>query len=344
MIGGRGAPPRRARFGAALISLTFVTASWLLASAWIRPGSAEDAHAPLSPLPERPLLDPAKVKLGEALFGDPILSSRQALSCSSCHDLARGGTIHRAKSIGYDGRMHEFNVPTIFNVGHNYRLGWRGGFTSLAAKTEQVLTNPDLMANDWSRLLPRLRSAPGYNARFVAVYGRPPDREAVLDALVTYQRSLVTPDAPFDRFLKGDDGAITAQQRHGYKLFRAYGCISCHQGSNIGGNMSQIFGVFGVDRGLGQQSPRTPHASLADITDERNVYRVPSLRNVAITPPYFHDGRTFSLAEAVDAMATGQLGRTLTRLEIAAITAFLESLTGEYDGKPLVASPIEGRR
>jgi cytochrome c peroxidase len=138
-------------------------------------------------------------------------------------------------------------------------------------------------------------------------------------------------------------------QKRGYALFRNYGCVSCHQGSNIGGNMFQIFGVFGSGDDRAQVSPedkpaRSPHASLADLANDRNVYRVPSLRNVAVTPPYFHDGRTYSLREAVSVMARGQLGRTLDEQELTAITAFLDSLTGEYDGKPLAASPVEDRR
>jgi cytochrome c peroxidase len=312
-------------------------------------GQGRDSQSPLAPLPRPPALDPAKVALGRAMFHDPVMSSRQGLACSSCHDLSTGGTVHLERSIGYEGKVHEFNVPTLFNVGNNYRLGWRGRFTSLTAKTEHILTDRYLMANDWADLLPRLRSSGAYGARFLGVYGTAPDRASVLDALVTFQRSLGTPNAPFDRFLNGEEGAISPLQKRGYELFRNYGCVSCHQGSNIGGNMFQIFGVFGSGDDRGQVSPedkpaRSPHASLADLANDRNVYRVPSLRNVAVTPPYFHDGRTYSLREAVSIMARSQLGRTLNVQELAAITAFLESLTGEYDGKPLAASPIEDRR
>ncbi|MDP3410364.1 cytochrome-c peroxidase [Bosea sp. (in: a-proteobacteria)] len=321
----------------------------LVPLAWRGSVALAEVQSPLSPLPTPPALDPARVKLGEALFHDPILSSRQALACNSCHDLSRGGTIKRDRSVGYDGRVHEFNVPTLFNVANSYRMGWRGQLTSLSDKTDQVLTAPNLMANDWETLLPRLRRSRAYGVRFMAAYGRQPDREAVLDALVTFQRSLATPNAPFDRFLKGDERAITPQQRAGYDLFRSYGCASCHQGSNVGGNMSQIFGVFGGVEGPRPDSVQShpagpPAASLADASDERHVYRVPSLRNVAVTAPYFHDGRTDSLSEAVDIMGRSQLGRMLSETDIAAITAFLESLTGEYDGKPLVAAPVEDRR
>ncbi|WP_181832516.1 cytochrome-c peroxidase [Bosea caraganae] len=311
--------------------------------------AAKEQPPALSPLPPAPALDPAKVQLGRSLFHDPMLSSRQGFACSSCHDLDRGGTINVKRSVGYEGRMHEFNVPTLFNVGNNYRLGWRGKFTSLAAKTEQVLVDRNLMANDWPKLLPRLWASPPYRGRFEATYGRPADRDAVLDALVTFQRSLVTPNAAFDRFLAGEDSAISPEQKRGYELFKTYGCVSCHQGSNVGGNMFQIFGVFhGPDAG-GQASDATApsetgHASLSDIANERNVYRVPSLRNVAATSPYFHDGRTQSLSDAVAVMARSQLGRTLSEDEIAAIATFLESLTGEYDGKPIMVSPVEGRR
>lgn len=344
-----GRTGRRLASAAILATMMGISLAGLFPLASQRTVAAAEPQSPLSPLPLPQKLDPARVKLGEALFHDPILSSRQALACSTCHDLSRGGTIKRERSIGYDGREHEFNVPTLFNVANNYRLGWRGRLTSLSDKTEQVLTAPNLMANDWATLLPRLRRSPLYKVRFSAAYGRPPDREAVLDALVTFQRSLATPNAPFDRFLNGDEGAITPQQRIGYDLFRSYGCVSCHQGSNIGGNMSQIFGVFGGGDGtrpnaMQPQPAEAPPASLTDAADERHVYRVPSLRNVAVTSPYFHDGRTDSLSGAVDAMARSQLGRTLSETEIAAMTAFLRSLTGEYDGKPLLAAPVEDRR
>ena len=296
----------------------------------------------LSPVVPPGRLDPRKVSLGRQLFHDPILSKRGKLSCSSCHDLRAGGTIPLRRTIGYEGRMHAFNAPTIFNVGNSHRLGWRGSTTSLAAQNLKVLLDPNLMGNQWDVLLPRLNANEAYRAEFTALYGRSADADAVLDALVTFQKSLVTPDAPFDRYLRGDETAISGHQKLGYRLFRHYGCISCHQGSNVGGNMLQIFGVFG-DPGSDTSPAASDVAARLDESDRsRDVFRVPSLRNVELTAPYFHDGRTDSLREAIAIMAKSQLGRALPDRDIYAIELFLKSLTGTYDGKAL-AGPAAGR-
>ncbi len=300
----------------------------------------------LSPLPTSPRLNAAKVELGKNLFYDPILSKRQMLSCASCHNLRTGGTVPLKRTIGYDGRMHQFNASTIFNVGNNYRLGWRGKFTSLAAQNENVLLDQNLMANDWQTLLPRLAADNGYRAWFKAIYGKSPDREGVLDALVVFQRSLVTPNAPFDRFLEGEVDAISPKQKRGYEIFTSVGCVSCHQGSNIGGNMFQIFGVFAPPETASVATPSTDVSrwALKTANENQEVFRVPSLRNVEVTAPYFHDGRAASLSEAVAVMGKSQLGRELAANDIDAIVEFLKSLTGDYNGERLKAPSVEDRR
>ncbi|MCF6371139.1 cytochrome-c peroxidase [Rhizobium halophilum] len=299
---------------------------------------------PLSPLPAAPVLSEAKVLLGGHLFHDPILSRRQTLACSSCHDLATGGTVRVKRTIGYEGRMHAFNAPTIFNVGNNYRLGWRGKHTSLEVQNENVLLDANLMANDWETLIPRLSATPYYRMQFISVYGSQPHREAVLDALVAFQRSLVTPNAPFDRFLQGEHDAITPRQRYGYKLFKEYGCVSCHQGSNVGGNMFQIFGLFANPATVDLPAAQPPQWPLSAVEQDQETFRVPSLRNVEVTAPYFHDGRAETLDDAVSIMAISQLGRELATDEIDAIVSFLKSLTGDYNGKRLETSVHKDRR
>lgn len=301
-------------------------------------------HEPLSPLPTAPVLSETKVRLGGRLFHDPILSGRQTLACSSCHDLATGGTIRAQRTVGYEGRMHAFNAPTIFNVGNNYRLGWRGKHTSLEVQNENVLLDTNLMANDWETLIPRLSATPFYRTQFASVYNSQPKREAVLDALVAFQRSLATPNAPFDRFLQGERDAITPSQQYGYKLFKEYGCVSCHQGSNVGGNMFQIFGVFADPTTVDLPASKTPQWPLSAAQQDQETFRVPSLRNVEVTAPYFHDGRAETLSEAVSIMGITQLGRELATDEIDAIVAFLQSLTGDYNGKRLETSVHEDQR
>jgi cytochrome c peroxidase len=291
-------------------------------------------------------LDRARVALGEKLFRDPVLSGRGMLACTSCHDLEKGGTVGQRRTIGYQGKMHRFNAPSIFNVGNNYRLGWRGEFTDLKKQNERVLLDENLMAVEWETLLERLRGIDSYGALFREAYERDMQKDDVLDALAAFQRSLVTTNAPFDQYLAGNDGALSKNAVRGYELFREYGCSSCHQGANVGGNMFQKFGIF-VDppsRRDGSDESDLGRWSVTRADRDIGVFRVPSLRNVEVTAPYFHDGRTDTLPEAVEIMARSQLGRELEHSEIAALVAFLESLTGEYNGRRLSATPLEGRR
>lgn len=295
------------------------------------------AQSSLAPLPPPAILSPAKVALGERLFHDPVLSGREKLSCSVCHNLRAGGTVRLPRTIGYDGQIHAFNAPTIFNVGSNYRLGWRGRFTSLIVQNEAVLNDRGLMAANWTRLLSRLSDDPQYLASFRQLYDAPPTRESVLDALVTFQMSLATPNAPFDRFLLGDKAALNPIEKEGFRLFIEYGCVSCHQGANIGGNMFQIFGVFAAPGAAEVTIDTDLDQRLKASEGDDAVFRVPSLRNVEVTAPYFHDGSAATLSEAIAVMGRSQLGRELTKSDIAALEAFLNSLTGEYNGKRLSA-------
>jgi cytochrome c peroxidase len=294
---------------------------------------------PISPIVAVRDLDEAAVALGERLFHDPRLSGGADLACSSCHDLARGGDDGRALGTGRDGRPLDFNAPTVFNVALNFRFNWRGNFRELEAQNEAALVDPQLMGATWEELLPRLRAIPEYARRFRAAYGRPIRREDVLDALAAFQRSLATPGARFDRYLAGEADALTAEEEAGYRLFKSYGCISCHQGRNVGGNLFQRFGVFAnpfSGRGAGSGSDLGRFA-ITGLESDRHVFRVPSLRNVAATAPYLHDGRAETLAEAVAIMGRSQLGIELPRKDVELIVRFLASLNGEYRGDPIAA-------
>lgn len=336
--------PDKSRIGPAFLTALILSLPIFLRDAGVR---AEDAR-PISNMPLAPVraptnLHPEKVALGAKLFGDPMLSGKGALSCNSCHDLSKGGTVGWRRTVGYEGKRHRFNAPTIFNAAGNYRLGWRGDFTSLEEQNEKVLLDENLMGISWETLLDRLRANQQYQVLFRATYGRGADRKNVLDALANFQKSLVTTNAPFDRFLAGEDAAISHEARTGYLLFREYGCASCHQGSNIGGNMFQQFGVFAEpalepdmrdDSDLGRWT-------VTGAEEDKGVFRVPSLRNVEMTAPYFHDGRAATLPEAVELMSRSQLGAELAPQDVQAIVAFLSSLTGEYDGRRLSATPLE---
>ena len=319
-------------------------AGWLLVAGGLvflaRAQEGVSAPAPASPAaitPVRPIpVQPDKVRLGERLFGDARLSGSGKLACTSCHDLSRGGSDDQARSEA-SGDMHDYNALTVFNAAYNFRMNWRGNARTLEEQNNAVITDPRFMGGDWGEILKKLAADQAYRAALTTIYGPRWSKADVLDALAEFQRSLVTPDSRFDRYLRGEQGAITPAEERGFRLFESYGCVACHQGRNIGGNLFQRFGIF-----TDPFSGRTP-AMAADLgrytltgrEEDRFVFRVPSLRNVALTAPYFHDGGIRRLDEAVAIMARTQLGRELPPNEIELIVRFLGTLTGEYNGRPL---------
>jgi cytochrome c peroxidase len=224
-------------------------------------------------------------------------------------------------------------------VGFSASFNWDGIAQTLETQAEIVLLSPRLMNTTWPELLTKLRADADYVARFNNAYPEGVTRAKVLAALATFERSLLTPNARFDRYLRGERHALTEAEQQGYRLFKSYGCVACHQGMNIGGNMYQKFGVF-VDAS-GAEIRGAPvdlgRYAVTKAPRDREVFRVPSLRNVAATGPYFHDGRAQTLEDAVRTMVRVQLGRTLTSEEIRLIIHFLHTLTGEYQGRPVGA-------
>ena len=251
------------------------------------------------------------------MFSDRRLSHNNTHSCSSCHDIGTNG----ASANVHDTRVGQqvaLNTPTVFNASLSFRLNWEGNFRSLEEGIEQSLRNPAIMASSGDEAVRKLRADSEMVGQFRTAYGREPDVAAMLDAIATFERSLVTPDSRFDRWLRGEANAITPEELSGYQVFKSLGCVTCHQGVNVGGNLFQRHGIF---HPLGSPEPV--------------LVRVPSLRNVATTAPYFHDGSVATLPEAVKAMGVAQLDRVLTDQQITAIVAFLQTLTGNYRGQAL---------
>jgi len=275
-----------------------------------------DGQEPITPIPAAPAQDPRRVALGEQLFRDPRLSHDNARSCLSCHDTRTNGASPNAHDLTRQGQPLALNTPTVFNSALNFRLNWEGNVRSLEDEAEETLRKPSTMASSAAEAVSRLSADREMVQLFRDAYGSEPTVAALLNAIATYERSLLTPGCRFDRWLLGDAGAITPEELSGYQLFKSLGCVSCHQGVNVGGNMFQQHGVF------------HPLAS-----PQPEVLRVPSLRNVAVTPPYFHDGSATTLPEAVRAMGFAQLDRVLTDDQTTAIVAFLNTLTGTYLGK-----------
>jgi cytochrome c peroxidase len=305
--------------------------------------SAPQAQEPIPPIPRSLALDPPRVALGEKLFDDVVLSHDNTHACTTCHPLERGGMDGRPRAITAQGTPHPRNTPSVFNVGLNAALNWDGVATTLEAQAEIVLLHPNLMHTTWPDLLAKLQADADYVTRFTTAYAGGLTPATVVDALASFERSLLTPNARFDRYLRGERQALTAPEQQGYRLFKAYGCVACHQGINIGGNMYQKFGIFAAPDAMGSPAAAADPGryGVTMVARDRAVFRVPSLRNVAVTAPYFHDGRAATLEEAVDTMARVQLGRTIPPEEIGVIVQFLQTLTGDYHGRPVATTVQE---
>ncbi|HVI52062.1 MAG TPA: cytochrome-c peroxidase [Candidatus Sulfotelmatobacter sp.] len=286
---------------------------------------------PIQPLSVPEGLDLRKVELGRRLFSDPILSADGSVSCASCHDLARGGSDHRARSIGIKGAEGTIRAPSVYNSGFNFVQFWDGRAVSLEVQAAGPITNPLEMGSQWPDLLKKLTDNPVYGTAFRLVYGKPPSQAAVTDALATFERTLVTVNSRFDAYLKGDRKAISDEERKGYELFVAYGCASCHQGANVGGNMFERFGFMGnyfADRGTPTQAD-LGRFNVTGREADRFVFKVPSLRLSALGGPYFHDGSVADLSAAIQIMGRYQLGREIPEKDVDRIMQFLNTLVGK---------------
>jgi cytochrome c peroxidase len=281
-----------------------------------------DRGEPITPIPSAPALDPLKVSLGEKLFSDRRISHDNSHSCQYCHDVSTNGASQKPHDTGLDGAELALNSLTVFNSTLSFRFSWEGKFRTVEADINASLESPRIMASSAAEIAAKLDADLDMRGRFMAAYGRRPESDDVVDALASFQRTLLTPGGRFDRWLQGDDAALSPDELDGYRLFKSLGCSACHQGVNVGGNLYERHGIF------------HPLAS-----PEPKILRVPSLRNVATTPPYFHDGSAPTLDDAVRKMAMAQLNATLTDQQAKALVAFLGSLTGTYRGAPVGGSP-----
>ncbi len=294
-------------------------------------------NEPILPIPLKIVLNPQKVALGEKLFHDPLLSHNNKMACAQCHQLNNGGDDGLKTSITNNGKPDLINAPTVFNSIFNFRQTWRGAFKTLELQAEGDLKNPRHAATNWQELLPKLKSKAHYKTDFNAIYPEGINRESVLDAIATYEKSLITPNSRFDQYLRGNNNALTADEKEGYTHFKRYGCIACHQGVNVGGNVFQKLGLFDnyfEHRGKITKADYGLYNVTKDEKD-RHVFRVPSLRNVAVTGPYLHDGTFKDLQDVIEVMAKFQLGIRIKEKHVLKIKKFLQTLTGEYKGKPL---------
>lgn len=300
-------------------------------------------NEPVRPLPDSISVDARKVALGEKLYHDTRLSADGTVSCATCHSVQTAGVDNKVYSEGIKGQKGGVNAPTSFNACFNFVQFWDGRAATLAAQAGGPPLNPVEMGSaSFDEIAGRLSEDAGFVKEFSAVYPEGLNEQTITDAIAEYEKTLITPDSPFDRYLKGDSKALTAAQVKGYELFKEYRCATCHAGVNMGGLSYELMGQradYFKDREVNAKSGLTDadNGRWAQTKVERDRYRfkTPTLRNVALTWPYYHDGSVKTLDEAVRMMSRYQVGKEMPDASVRCVTSFLESLTGKYKGKTL---------
>lgn len=294
----------------------------------------------IQPIEPAKVENPALVELGKKLFFEPRLSRSGALTCNSCHNLSRGGSDNMAFSIGDYWQQGGIHSPTVLNSSLNIAQFWDGRAKTLAEQAAGPIANPVEMGFTHDLAVSMLETIPGYRAEFKQVFGVDKiNIDQITKALEAFEQTLVTPNSRFDQWLRGDDKAINAQELKGYQLFVESGCVACHNGPAVGGNSFQRMGV--VEPYKSDLAVDGRAAVTGDDADRFN-FKVPTLRNVELTYPYFHDGAAKTLPEAVDIMGRLQLGKKFTPEENADIVAFLKTLTGDQPNFSIPHLPPSG--
>ncbi|MCF7970737.1 MAG: cytochrome-c peroxidase [Methylococcaceae bacterium] len=317
-------------------AITFV-GSISVASAW-------EALPTTAPAPDNNPTTAEKVELGRILYHDPRLSSTGTVSCASCHNTMLGGEDNRPNSMGVNGQTGGRSAPTVWNSAFNKVQFWDGRAASLEEQAAGPVTNPiEMGMKNWDDVVVRLKSIEGYQAYFDKAFGENSiSKDNATKAIAAYERTLITPNSAYDKYAKGDEKALTAQQISGLETMEKLGCTSCHSGAAFnGGGSFQKFPVinnaylekqyqFGNDKGLFEVTAKS---------GDEHFFKVPTLRNIALTAPYFHNGSVKTLDKAVKVMAKVQLGKQLSDKETADIVAFLNALTGEFPKQTMPTLP-----
>lgn len=299
------------------------------------PAYAAKSDEPIQPVAAAKPKNAALVELGKKLYFDPRLSKSGFISCNSCHNLSMGGTDNLKTSIGHNWQQGPINSPTVLNSSMNVAQFWDGRAANLKAQAGGPIANPGEMAFTHELAVEVLHSMPGYLAEFKKAFGSDRiDIDRVTTAIAAFEETLVTPDSRFDRWLKGDRKALSKQELAGYQLFKDSGCTACHNGSAVGGSSFQKLGVVEPYK---TSNPAVGRMGVTGNEADRFYFKVPTLRNVELTYPYFHDGAAATLKDAVDTMGRIQLGKNFTAEENAKIVAFLKTLTGT---QPTFTLPI----
>jgi cytochrome c peroxidase len=311
---------------------TIVLAAGAAVAVGLGPAQAQDLVEPL----KAPVVkEPAKVELGKKLFFDPRLSKSGFISCNSCHNLSTGGSDNLKTSIGHNWQKGPINSPTVLNSVLSVAQFWDGRAKNLKEQAGGPIANPGEMASSHQLAVEVLNSIPGYVTEFKAAYGKNTiSIDEVTDAIAKFEETLITPNSRFDKYLKGDKKALTPTEVAGWEIFKDSGCTACHNGAALGGATFQKMGLVEPYK---TNNPAEGRSAVTKDEADRFNFKVPTLRNVELTYPYFHDGEAATLKEAVNIMARIQLGKTYTEAEADKVVAFLKTLTGD---QPKFALPI----
>ncbi|MEL4428863.1 cytochrome-c peroxidase [Shewanella mangrovisoli] len=293
------------------------------------------AAEPIEVITPAKITEPEKVELGKMLFFEPRLSKSGFISCNSCHNLSTGGVDALPTSIGHHWQEGPINSPTVLNADFMLAQFWDGRASDLKEQAAGPIANPKEMGFTHELATETIASMPAYRARFAKVYGDDKvDIDRLTDAIAAFEKTLITPNSPFDQYLLGKQDAISSEAKAGYQLFKDKGCVSCHNGPAVGGTM---FMKMGLIKPFHTNNPAEGRKGVTGKEADKYVFKVPTLRNIELTYPYFHDGSVWTLEEAVNTMADIQLGQKLTDKETKEMVAFLNSLTGE---QPQITLPI----
>ena len=302
----------------------------------------ERANEPVRPIDLSLDYDPAKAALGYALYHDTRLSVDITVSCASCHELENAGVDNHQYSHGVNDQLGGVNAPTVYNAVYNFVQFWDGRAQTLAAQAAGPPLNPVEMASEsFGQIVAKLMKDKKFVREFTAVYPDGLNEANITDAIEQFERTLITPNSAFDKWLRGDDSAITADEIAGYELFKKYDCATCHAGQNLGGLSYELMGLrrhYFAERGLELTHEDNGRFKETGLERDRHRFKVPGLRNVEHTWPYYHDGTRETLEEAVRDMGLYQSGVELSETEVASIVSFLKTLTGEHNGVAITTS------
>lgn len=282
------------------------------------------------PIPQKGDLNPDRVQLGRLLYQDPLFSQDNSLSCNSCHSLQKAGVDNLPRYIGMNKIVGTLNTPTVLNSKFNFRQFWDRRAENFTEVIDDHINDRTVFANDWETILQRINEKETYKKAFQKAYAQEKvTSDLAKDAISTFLDSLVTPDSPFDRYLNGDKAALSPDAIKGYELFQQYGCITCHEGINLGGNLFQRLGIY--QEYYANRTTVPSDYGLYNLTkkeEDKHVFKVPSLRNIELTGPYLHDGSVQTLEEMIEIMGVYQVGQPIPPFHVPYLVKFLQSLNG----------------